>query len=398
MIVCAVDYWLAGEFFLRVAQAQPGRFLILTNTWSIHRAARRRGVASLLVSAADRADVALDRDAMGRVLASIECRSGAATPRIGARYFAAVHGRLSRLVREQAVSALWCWNGSDLAGAALRSVAAGQGIATAFFEIANVDRRLFVDPLGVNAQSSLMSMPRQLDGYAVALEEFRAWRERYMDTRRADEAVPQARTHTALRWACVADELAATARGTRSRGWRRLAGRFLEKAVPTRRRHGADRPRGDYLFLPLQLGSDSQVLINSEVGNEEAVRIAHELAVREGLNLVVKFHPAETDRAQTRRILRFAREHRVQVSSGNTFRLLEGSARVVTINSTVGFEALLLGRPVMFLGRTFYRHLDTEQRLANYVLGFLRPLDFFGRGPLDPDQVDRLPGVREGVA
>ena len=50
--------------------------------------------------------------------------------------------------------------------------------------------------------------------------------------------------------------------------------------------------------------------------------------------------------------------------------LIKAADRVITINSTVGMEALLYHKPVEILGRAFYQHFDNE-RLKKYIHHYL---------------------------
>jgi len=55
---------------------------------------------------------------------------------------------------------------------------------------------------------------------------------------------------------------------------------------------------------------------------------------------------------------------------------------VVTINSTVGLEALLYGKKVVSLGRCFYKEFD-QARLLKYIHSFLIDgIDYFGSGEI----------------
>ena len=60
-----------------------------------------------------------------------------------------------------------------------------------------------------------------------------------------------------------------------------------------------------------------------------------------------------------------------------TVSILKYCERVITINSTVGLEAMLMGKPVEFLGKSFYESLDKE-RMQNYIMSYLINIDFFG--------------------
>nr|MBV6630502.1 hypothetical protein [Oceanococcus sp. HetDA_MAG_MS8] len=130
---------------------------------------------------------------------------------------------------------------------------------------------------------------------------------------------------------------------------------------PSRRRvDAAQRLPKRYLFIPLQVRLDSQVLLYSPwIRNmRHLVQVVLE-AARDGLQhsdveLVFKRHPSCTqDYADLERL--FQALGCARFADGNsTQELIDHALGVVTINSTVGLESVLLNRPVMTLGRACY--------------------------------------------
>ncbi len=114
-----------------------------------------------------------------------------------------------------------------------------------------------------------------------------------------------------------------------------------------------------YIFIPFQVQLDSQILLHSpwiermhrlfEVVTESARRVAGDPPV-----LVFKEHPScPLHYPDLRR--RAADLERVHFASGNsTDELIRNSLGVVTINSSVGTESLLLAKPVLALGSAVY--------------------------------------------
>ena len=81
----------------------------------------------------------------------------------------------------------------------------------------------------------------------------------------------------------------------------------------------------------------------------EAFRMALEAVSRSrDLVLLVKRHPAE--REETAAALGFDPSRIRAIHGGNTFNLIRRSEVVLAVSSTVSFEAMLLDRPVVFLG------------------------------------------------
>lgn len=137
-----------------------------------------------------------------------------------------------------------------------------------------------------------------------------------------------------------------------------IESRFLKLAPAVGQDH-AELPQR-FVFLPLQVQKDSQLILHSPLVGNDMSRLLGLLhaALREvdpGMRIVVKLHPRERWDRQSRYadLIReypdvlFIRHHRMA-------ELLEKAAAVVTVNSTVGFEAFLYDKPVIALGHNFY--------------------------------------------
>lgn len=114
-----------------------------------------------------------------------------------------------------------------------------------------------------------------------------------------------------------------------------------------------------YVFVPFQVQLDSQILLHSPWihGMRQFFEVLTESASRLGAagpTLVFKEHPSCPEpypdlHAQA------ASTERVYLANGNaTEELIRNAVGVVTINSTVGTESLLLEKPVLALGNAVY--------------------------------------------
>jgi capsular polysaccharide export protein len=126
-----------------------------------------------------------------------------------------------------------------------------------------------------------------------------------------------------------------------------------------------------YIFIPFQDDRDSQVRLFSPWISDmrEMFALGERLSRETGLPVIFKEHPSSR---QAYPDLHAQTSDRLMFANGNTTQqLITDSLFVVTINSTVGLESLLLGKPVMTLGQAFFNveglvvHADNaEQAIA----------------------------------
>lgn len=137
-------------------------------------------------------------------------------------------------------------------------------------------------------------------------------------------------------------------------------------------------PEQPYLFMPIQIPDDRVLVDFSEVGMVDALQAALALAKQDGSMLVVKAHPA--NRARTSELAACIEDPCVHWTQAHVHDVLLNARGVVTVNSGVGFEALLANVPLVCLGRTEY---DTAAHAA--TLSSLP--DIWQRACLEPADV-----------
>jgi hypothetical protein len=129
-------------------------------------------------------------------------------------------------------------------------------------------------------------------------------------------------------------------------------------------------PAEPFYFFPLHVFDDSQITVrNPEFYDQTWVidRIANALPA--GMKLVVKMHPGldgATPVSFLRRMRTYREVHLVRASV-NAHEVIARSQGIITINSTVGLEALIHGKPVLVLGRWTFGKLGITRHIEDFT-------------------------------
>lgn len=130
-------------------------------------------------------------------------------------------------------------------------------------------------------------------------------------------------------------------------------GKYLRKKVGEDK---VDLPK-KFIFIPLQVQDDTQIIINSpHIDNmNEFVELCYKTIkkVDPNIRVVVKEHPQDFGRRSYKKL---SKKHKdiIWLKKYPINEVLKKSSVVITINSTVGIEALAYNKPVITLGKAFY--------------------------------------------
>jgi capsular polysaccharide export protein len=134
--------------------------------------------------------------------------------------------------------------------------------------------------------------------------------------------------------------------------------RLVRRAVNPRFYH-QPTPGEKYLFFPLHLADDSAITIRAPQFQRQEFLAAYiaERALPAGTKLYVKPHLGAMESYSVEMIAKLSRIPNVKLIAPqtNSHALIRGAEGVVVINSTVGWESLFYRKPVVVLGRVFYR-------------------------------------------
>lgn len=123
-----------------------------------------------------------------------------------------------------------------------------------------------------------------------------------------------------------------------------------------------------YIFVPFQTSFDTQIVYNSPwiKSMPELFNIIEKIAVSTKTKFIFKEHPHERDftyeelhkRAESCPYIQFA-------NANETDELIKNAEAVITINSTVGLEAMLMNKRVIVLGNAFYALDKITKKASN---------------------------------
>ena len=263
--------------------------------------------------------------------------------------------------REEEVDVVMALGDKPLYAATAFAVAEKLSLAKLHFEPGNFAGTMALDPRGVNYSGfiSHLPLPEEIDRTKLEnfIDEFHAGGK----TRKVDRGLfhpyqiagkmvdylgelhPFTKRHPALR------------RRTPARQAVRM---FFAKLANTISRRGLQEPElpEKFIFLPLQVHDDVQVLVHSPLvwDMRELVKVCLG-ALPPGYSLVVKEHPAEVGRYSFSTDAEISQaEKLILLPKANVYALIRKAEAVVTLNSTVGVEALTFYKPVVTLGNALY--------------------------------------------
>ena len=125
--------------------------------------------------------------------------------------------------------------------------------------------------------------------------------------------------------------------------------------------------------LPLQVEDDSNLVAFGH-GYDNQALLAHTLVKYPGERVLVRGHPGSLFRVRPD-------WYQVDASAGSV-AFIHRCREIITVNSSVGFEAMLLGKAVTALGDCSYRFIamaedpvEFVRRTAFYLFGYLVPMD-----------------------
>lgn len=227
-----------------------------------------------------------------------------------------------RFLKRYTPKILCVWNGLQLREKAVIDAAERLGITVVYFENGFLPNTTLADTQGVNVESSL---PRNAQFYRD-----------YLETIGGEQALKALDSKLDVR------------------------APHQSKSASS---HSETLIDGKYFFIPFQVDVDSQVLYNSK-------RIKSMYALYEEIEVIALRHPdwqfvmKEHPSCVRSYSELHQRQPNIHFTSANTEELIRNSEAIITLNSSVGLEALLQFKKVCVLGEAVYE-IDGICKKAN---------------------------------
>lgn len=299
-------------------------------------------------------------------------------------FYKSIYTTLTKLHKLNKIEYLFLWGDTNLSEIILKQFASINSIKTIFFELSNLPNKLQVDPQGVNYNSIIINNPEILDDYSCNEKDFSDWLNKLIEYKKNSKKIPQQKNLFKINIYYLFD---------------RLLFRILK--IPKTNNYSSLKALADkisffcfgilnfskplpekFFFLPLQDSYDSQIVIHGNgFNNISAIEYVYNEARKNNCKLIIKIHPAEKNYREIISILLLCKKLGIQISKKTSTNLIHGAEKIYTINSSVGLEAKLFQKEVLFLGKSIYRDL-TKQQLKKYILHYLMDLDFFNSGKI----------------
>jgi capsular polysaccharide export protein len=301
-----------------------------------------------------------------------------------------VQSTFVKLLKTKNIVSVFVMNGGSIPTKSIAEICKRENKSILYFELGNIFGKMFVDIVGVNAQSSLYQSIDILFDYPVPMDKYEQWKRNYISQKLSKSTIFKSIRIPNILF--VLDLIGFYFFNIPANGEKSIRKKiiyFIRSKSAQFKYDSYNIYKNKYIFLPLQLTNDTQLLLNSSINNYDAIKIAHDVALSMNVDLVVNIHPLEKDPDTLTMIDKLRKEYKFYVVDSNTMELIQKCIKVYTINSTTGLEAIICGKDVIFLGKSFYPKLKGEL-LKNYILSYLVNIDYYSNESIDANTLQLL--------
>ncbi|OEE77712.1 hypothetical protein [Vibrio genomosp. F6] len=393
MYAIYVDNFDRAKFFSRIAQDIDDEFIFFTTKFSAHLYLSRQFRCYLIrnqsSATATNCNTIYDQSRLSNFT---HVYRGTQTKEQAKIVYDHVYSFLHN--HNGSFSGAFVFNGNSASQSAFVDHFRSKSTPVIFCEISNLPGKVLFDPEGVNAKSILYNSPNILDQLPEVEDlKHNNWLEYYNDYKK--KPIPQGKQEPKFVFAYIIDYVSSIfGIGIREESislLKKISSTFKlitskSKSQTSFEYDSLDEP---FVFFPTQVRYDSQLIINSDINNVDAIHQAYEIAESYNCRLLVKVHPAEQDIEILKEYKYLQKKLGFKLVSNNTNDLIVNAKHVVVINSTVGLESLLLHKGVTVLGRAIYTNFDYE-RVKKYVHHYLINFEYFSDDFFDTDEFNKV--------
>ncbi|MCF8241888.1 MAG: hypothetical protein K9J16_10910 [Melioribacteraceae bacterium] len=375
-ILIYVNYKIDFDFFSRFQSAVEKidyKLFLISNKVSLKFYAKKKNIKLELIKSKYKINTRVD------ISRSVEFLNNWITESQGISLYNSVYSTAKSIINKFNIDYLFLLNGNNIHDIALKEISVNFKIKKIFFELSNIPGKIFIDPIGTNSQSSIFQSINLLDSYKLDENKYKLWLAKYKVAKENYCKVPQGiyrfKINNPL---LLIDEIGFLLLRIPKNKNENYLRKLLEK-IPSFKSNifdSYDIERRRYVFLPLQLPSDTQLLINSKISNDEAICRASQIAKNMSVDLVVKLHPATISHDFIKEVMLLKQKIKFYLVDIRTIDLIKASEKIITINSTVGLESMIFNKEVEFLGESIYTDFNSS-RLKKYICSYLVDIDYF---------------------
>ncbi len=391
MIAIYADNFDRARFFLRLAKGLKTEVIFLTTKPSAYLYLKRFFKCYLITVNSGFTQASTDFPSDKVIDSFTHVYRGTQSSEQALRVYNAVFAFCSNI--DESIECAFVFNGNSASQTAFVNAYKSKDVPIVFCEISNLPGKVLFDSAGVNAKSILYGQPQILDNLpSVSNSDHENWLNVYFDYKR--NPIPQGKITAPLSLAYLLDAVSFSL----GFGLREENVTLLKKISNSMLMVGTKKKQllksinfdlsKDYVFFPTQVRFDSQLIVNSDIDNEQAIEYASKLAMKHNMKLLVKIHPAEEDIEIIKSYYELQKKYAFEIVSNNTSELILHANHVVVINSTVGLEALLLHKEVTVLGRAIYSQFDYE-RVKKYIHHYLINFDYFSNEKISISEANK---------
>lgn len=399
VIVCYVDYSGAADFFLQMSKIdQENKYIFITTLASVKlRTLSIKNAKTILLSRLSRTEITTDDQFEACKERYLDISSVNDCRRLFSNAKFVTEQIMNDFIGREIV--LLTWNGNSVFGNVMRHIKSyNNNLKVAFLEISNLPGLLFVDHEGVNSSSAIY----RVDDPAVFFREFEKngvdynfWSKSFVKNKLMHNSPPpQSSLIRQIKSTFFVDFIFSMSFGFRFFRFSSVKSR-LPKCFSSNKLQRFDSKRyieidhfsGDFNFFPMQVSTDSQLKLNSDFDNFQALQFFLSMSQ---LPIIVKIHPADLDTFDFEMLDSLDPSgEKVYLTNDNTYDVVNMASEVFIINSTLGLESMIFSKPVTIIGKSFYSRFN-ELELSLYVSRYLICADFFKPKKLTKSECDNI--------